>query len=638
MLDYITSIINPAMDVATEQTLSDIAHRLRIHSIEATNASNSGHPTSCSSMAEIMSVLFFNQMKYDPTYPRSPANDRFILSKGHAAPILYAAWAEAGVVPVTELKKLRQMDNLLEGHPTPKLSFIDVATGSLGQGLSNAAGMAYAGKYFDKSDYRVFCLCGDGESAEGSIWEAMAFASHYKLDNLVNIIDVNRLGQSEPTMYDHHMETYEARVKAFGWHTIVVDGHDIQALVKAFNEAATIKDKPTCLLAKTHKGKFFPDVDNELNWHGKPLGPKSDAAIAAVKALIKDQTTTKLGCELLPIKAPTNKLTDNDITNLKLSAKPDYKMGQEVATRLAYGTGLVKLGLNNKQVIALDGDVKNSTYSIKFKEAYPDRFIECYIAEQNLAGVAIGTACRDRSVAFASTFAAFWSRAFDQIRMGAISQTNVNFSGSHVGCSIGEDGASQMALEDLAMFRSVNGSTVFYPSDAVSCERAIELAANTKGVCYIRTSRPNTPVIYSNDEVFEIGKCKVVSPVSSSDICTIVAGGITLAEANKAAATLRAAGKNVRVIDVFCVKPFDWKTVLDNAKETGNKIIVVEDHYTMGGIGEVCSAELNFNAPNIAFNMKHLCVKSIPYSGKPAELLERFEIDAKAIQKAVESF
>merc|ERR1712127_519654 len=503
MLDYITSIINPAMDVATEQTLSDIAHRLRIHSIEATNASNSGHPTSCSSMAEIMSVLFFNQMKYDPTYPRSPANDRFILSKGHAAPILYAAWAEAGVVPVTELKKLRQMDNLLEGHPTPKLSFIDVATGSLGQGLGAAVGMAYAGKYFDKSDYRVFCLCGDGESAEGSIWEAMAFASHYKLDNLVNIIDVNRLGQSEPTMYGHHMETYEARVKAFGWHTIVVDGHDIQALVKAFNEAATIKDKPTCLLAKTHKGKFFPDVDNELNWHGKPLGPKSDAAIAAVKALIKDQTTTKLGCELLPIKAPTNKLTDNDITNLKLS---------------------------------------------------------------------------------------------------------------------------------------VNGSTVFYPSDAVSCERAIELAANTKGVCYIRTSRPNTPVIYSNDEVFEIGKCKVVSPVSSSDICTIVAGGITLAEANKAAATLRAAGKNVRVIDVFCVKPFDWKTVLDNAKETGNKIIVVEDHYTMGGIGEVCSAELNFNAPNIAFNMKHLCVKSIPYSGKPAELLERFEIDAKAIQKAAESF
>lgn len=626
------------VDAATRDTLSDIAHRLRIHSVEATSASNSGHPTSCSSMADVLSVLFFNEMKFDTKYPRSPANDRFVLSKGHAAPVLYAAWAEAGVVPVAELKNLRKIDNLLEGHPTPKLSFIDVATGSLGQGLSNAAGMAYAGKYFDKSDYRVYCLCGDGESAEGSIWEAMAFASHYKLDNLVNIIDVNRLGQSEPTMYQHSMETYEARVKAFGWHPIVVDGHDIDALVAAFDEAATVKDKPTCLLAKTHKGKYFPDgIDDGNNWHGKPMGAKTDAVLAALKALIKTPTD-KLGCELLPIKAPTNQLKDNDITNIKLSGAPEYKLGQEVATRLAYGTGLVKLGLNNPSVIALDGDVKNSTYSIKFKEAYPERFVECFIAEQNLAGVAIGAACRDRSVAFASTFAAFWSRAFDQIRMGAISQTNVNFSGSHVGCSIGEDGASQMALEDLAMFRSVCGSTVFYPSDAVSTERALELAANTKGVCYIRTSRPATAVIYDNNEVFEVGQSKVVSACSDNDVCTIVAGGITLKHAMQAADELRASGTNVRVIDVFCIKPLDWKTILNNVSQTNNNYIVVEDHYAMGGIGETVAFELAQNAPKTAFNFKHLCVKGIPYSGKPDELLERFEIDSKAITKAVRSF
>lgn len=626
-----------SVDAATLQTLSDVAHRLRIHSIEATSASNSGHPTSCSSMAEILSVLFFNTMKYDPKEPRHPSNDRFVLSKGHAAPVLYAAWAEAGLVPVEELKKLRQLDNLLEGHPTPRLSFIDVATGSLGQGLGIAAGMAYVGKNFDKSDYRVYCLCGDGESAEGSIWEAMAFASQYSLDNLVNIIDINRLGQSEATMYQHHVDIYQKRVEAFGWHAIVVDGHDVNALVKAFDEASQVKGKPTCILAKTFKGKFFPEIEDNASWHGKPLGAKTEVVIKAIRELIKDDTN-KLAHELLPIKKPTNQLTDNNISGIKLSREPSYKLGEEVATRLAYGTGLVKLGENNPNVIALDADVKNSTYSIKFKEAFPHRFVECFIAEQNLAAVAIGTACRNRQVAFASTFAAFWSRAFDQIRMGAISQTNVNFSGSHVGCSIGEDGASQMALEDLSMFRAVSGSTVFYPSDAVSTERALELAANTKGVCYIRTSRPNTPVIYANDESFEIGKAKVVSEVSSNDVCTIVSGGVTLHEAIKAANALRQKGKNVRVIDVFTVKPLDWKTILENAEQTQNRIVTVEDHYPQGGIGEAVASELLVNAPNHVFNVRALNVKSIPYSGQPHELLERFEIDSKAIQKAVESF
>jgi len=326
----------------------------------------------------------------------------------------------------------------------------------------------------------------------------------------------------------------------------------------------------------------YKEIDNQNDWHGKPLGGKTEASIAHVKSLMKDPECTKLAFELLPIKAPTNTLTDTDVSNIKLASAPNYKLGQEVATRKAYGNGLVSLGKNNPCVVALDGDVKNSTYSIDFKNAYPERFVECFIAEQNLAGVAIGVACRNRSVAFASTFAAFWSRAFDQIRMGAISQTNANFSGSHVGCSIGEDGASQMALEDLAMFRSVAGSTVFYPSDAVSCERAIEIAANTKGVCYIRTSRPNTPVIYTGEEEFKIGQAKLVTPVSDSDVCTIVAGGITLHEAIKAANQLRSEGVNVRVVDVFCVKPLDWQTILDNAKQTNNRVLTVEDHYASG--------------------------------------------------------
>jgi len=511
-------------------------------------------------MAEILSVLFFNQMRYNPKQPRHPSNDRFVLSKGHAAPILYAAWAEAGFVPVSELKNLRKIDNLLEGHPTPKLEFVDVATGSLGQGLSCAAGMAYAGKYFDKSDYRVYCLCGDGESAEGSIWEALAFAATYKLDNLVNIIDVNRLGQSQPTMHEHHMEVYQKKLEAFGWYTQVVDGHDVGALIEAFEKAAQVKGQPSCILAKTFKGKFFPEIEDSPSWHGKPLGNKTDSVISAVRSLIKD-TSNKLAFELLPIKAPTSNLSANDIS-VQLSKPPAYKLGEEVATRLAYGTALVKLGENNTHVVALDAEVKNSTFSIKFKEAFPDRFIECFIAEQNLAGVAMGVSTRDRSVAFASTFAAFWTRAFDQIRMGAISHTNVNFCGSHVGVSIGEDGPSQMALEDLSMFRSVPGSTVFYPSDAVSTERACELAANTRGICYIRTSRPNTPVIYENDFKFQVGKANVVTPVSDSDVATIVTGGVTLHEAIKAAAALKAKGKTVRVIDVFTVNRWTGKQYL----------------------------------------------------------------------------
>lgn len=609
------------------QNLQDIANKLRIHSIQATNASNSGHPTSCCSMAEVMSVLFFNTMKYTIEEPRHPNNDRFVLSKGHAAPILYAAWAEAGLFPTSDLLNLRKISSDLEGHPTPRLNFVDVATGSLGQGLSVACGMAYTGKFFDKSDYRVFCLIGDGESAEGSIWEAMHFASNYNLDNLVAIFDVNRLGQSEATSIGHEMEVYKARCEAFGWNTHVIDGHNIEELCKAFWNASQVKGKPTCILAKTFKGQGIPDVSDADNWHGKPMGAKAEAALKA----IGDRIENKGAHNMIPSQPdltlkPINK-------EAKLATPPAYKLGETVATRLAYGTALAKLGKGNDRVVAMDGDTKNSTFAQKFKDVFPERFIECYIAEQNLVGVGIGCGTRDRTIPFISTFAAFFTRAYDQIRMGAISQTNCNFVGSHAGISIGEDGPSQMALEDLSMFRSIPGSTVFYPSDAVSAERAVELAANTKGVCFIRTSRPNVPVIYSNEEPFEVGKAKIVRQ-SDSDKVTVVASCVTLVEAVKAAETLSASGINIRIIDPFTIKPIDGATIIASAQATGGKIITVEDHYAEGGIGEAVSGAVS-EVPNII--VKRLAVREIPRSGKAAELLDKYGISAPCIVKAVQS-
>ncbi|KAK0063114.1 transketolase [Biomphalaria pfeifferi] len=614
-------------DAQTIQSLKDIANKLRIHSIEATNASNSGHPSSCCSAAEVMSVLFFNTMRYTIKEPRHPNNDRFVLSKGHAAPILYAAWAETGLFPTSELLELRKLTSDLEGHPTPRLNFVDVATGSLGQGLSCAAGMAYTGKYFDKSDYRVYCLIGDGESAEGSIWEALAFSSRYQLDNLVAIFDINRLGQSEATSLGHDVDIYKARVEAFGWNTYVVDGHDVEELCKVFWEARQVTGRPTCILAKTFKGQGIPGVADAENWHGKPLGDKAEEAIAAIRENIANS-----GSHNLIAQQPTLDLSPVN-THVELSAAPSYKLGESVATRLAYGTALVKLGKANNRVVAMDGDTKNSTFAQKFKDAFPDRFIECYIAEQNLVGVGIGCATRDRTIPFISTFAAFFTRAFDQIRMGAISQTNANFVGSHAGVSIGEDGPSQMALEDLAMFRTIPGSTVFYPTDAVSTERAVELAANTKGVCFIRTSRPNVPVIYKNDEPFAVGKAKVVRS-SPSDQVTVIGSCVTLYEAIKAADTLAESGINIRIIDPFTIKPIDAETIIANVQETNGKIITVEDHYAEGGIGEAVAGAVSGQSGII---VKRLYVPEVPRSGKCEELMEKYGISASCIVKAVHS-
>lgn len=613
-------------DAPNVDFLNDGANKLRIDSIRATNASKSGHPTSCASMAEIMSVLFFNTMRYNLKFPRDPSSDRFILSKGHAAPILYAAWAEAGLFPLSELQNLRKIDSDLEGHPTPRLNFIDVGTGSLGQGLSVAAGMAYVGKYYDKASYRVYCLVGDGESAEGSIWEGLHFSSHYNLDNLCVIFDINRLGQSEPTSLQHNMEVYRKRLDAFGFNALVVDGHDVEELAKAFYEAASTKGKPTAILAKTFKGKNFPNIEDTDNWHGKPLGEQAQTVISHLEGLIKNKESLPFTPQKVVNDAPPVNIKD-----IKLSSPPNYKLGESVATRLAYGTALAKIAQNNDRVIALDGDTKNSTYSEKIKKVAPERYIECFIAEQNLVGVAIGATCRDRTVAFVSTFATFFTRAFDQIRMGAISQTNVNFVGSHCGVSIGEDGPSQMALEDLALFRAVPGSTVFYPSDAVSAERAVELAANTKGICFIRTSRPNTAVIYNNDEVFTIGKGKVVKQ-SPKDQVLIIGAGVTLYEGLAAAEQLAAEGIHARVLDPFTVKPIDAALIISNAKQCGGRIVTVEDHYPEGGLGE---AVLSAVAGERDIMVKKLAVPTVPRSGPPKVLLDMFGISAKNIIAAV---
>ncbi|XP_061652232.1 transketolase-like protein 2 isoform X2 [Phyllopteryx taeniolatus] len=573
-----------------------------------------------------MSVLFFHAMRYKADDPRNACNDRFVLSKGHAAPILYAAWAEAGFVKESDLLNLRKLESDLEGHPTPKLPFVDVATGSLGQGLSAACGMAYTGKNFDKSSYRVYCIMGDGECSEGSVWEAMAFASHYKLDNLVAIMDVNRLGQSEPAPLQHDMETYRKRCEAFGWNTYVVDGHNVEELCKAFWNAQQFKGKPTCIVAKTFKGKGLRGIEDQLNWHGKPI-PKDK-----VTELLKDiQQQIQVPNKTLSPELPKEDTAPADLSNIALASPPAYKKGEKMATRRAYGVALAKLGRTSERVVALDGDTKNSTFSETFMKEFPERFIECFIAEQNMVGVAIGCASRDRTVAFASTFATFLSRAYDQIRMGAISQSNVNLVGSHCGVSIGEDGPSQMALEDLAMFRAIPTCTVFYPSDAVSTERAVELAANTKGICFIRTSRPDTAVIYSPNEKFEIGVAKVVRQ-SDSDLVTVIGAGVTLHEALAAAAVLESEGKNIRVIDPFTIKPLDADTILASAKATGGHIITVEDHYKEGGLGE---AVLSAVGQEQGIVVTRLAVTSVPRSGKPQELLDLYGISAKQIANTV---
>jgi transketolase len=604
--------------------LKNVATQLRIDSIRATSEAASGHPTSCMSMADLMAALFFAEMKYDPKNPHNPDADRFILSKGHAAPILYAAWAEAGAFDRRELLKLREIGSDLEGHPTPRLPFVDVATGSLGQGICAAIGCALNARRI-RSDYRTYVILGDGESAEGSVWEAADIGAIDRLDNLCAITDVNGLGQSRPTMWQHDMEQFARRWRAFGWHTIVIDGHDLNAILDAFAEARTVKDQPTMILARTVKGKGVSFVEGKEGWHGKAFkkGEEMDRAIAE----LEQQRTP--GLTIDPTGIPKPAAVQRPAATPKPIAPPAYKIGDQVATREAYGAALVKLGEADPRVVALDADVKNSTFSEKFEKAFPDRFYQNYIAEQVMVGASMGLAARG-AIPFPSTFACFLTRAADFIRMAAISNVNIKLAGSHAGISIGEDGPSQMALEDLAMCRAEPNYAVLYPCDAVSAERLVALAAQYSGPAYIRTSRPKTPVIYSNDERFELGGLKVLRQ-SSDDVATVIGAGVTVYEALKAYDSLKGSGTSIRVIDLYCLAPVDKAGLIAAARATGGHLITVEDHYASGGVGDAVAEAV----ADAGFSVHRLAVREIARSGKPEELLERFGISASHVVEAV---
>jgi transketolase len=606
-------------DIDTE-TLKGIANQLRIHSIEATTAAGSGHPTSCCSAADLVATLFFGHMRYDPKNPHFYNNDRFILSKGHAAPLLYAAWAETGLFPTEDLLKLRQLNSDLEGHPTPRLPFADVATGSLGQGLSVGVGMALCAR-LDNLDYRTYVLLGDGECSEGSVWEAASLAGHNQLNNLVAIVDINRLGQSEPAPLGHNLDAFKRRFEAFGWRTEEIDGHDIEEIVEVL-AAVGLGHQPLVILAKTLKGAGISFVQDLEGWHGRPLSKEE-----AQRAIAELKPSSKSGIGH-PIAAPTALPAPK---NEAPAAYPplNYKIGDKVATREAFGTALARIGEVDQRVVALDGDTKNSTYSDKFFKKFPNRFTECFIAEQNMVGVATGFAVRGK-VPFASTFATFFSRAFDQVRVAGISMANVKLCGSHVGVSIGEDGPSQMGLEDLAMMRAVAGSIVLYPSDAVSTEKLVEQMAAHKGLCFLRTSRPKTEVLYNNDEPCPIGGAKILRQ-GPNDKVTVVAAGVTLYESLKAADALKNEGIGITVIDAYSIKPLAKDVILGAAQKTNNFIVTVEDHYAEGGLGDAVAGELSA----LGVRVHKLAVRELPRSGKPEELMAKYGIDAHAIIRAV---
>jgi transketolase len=612
-----------APSASTVAAIQAKARRLSILSMMATTAAGSGHPTSCMSAAELVAGLFFYAMKFDPKNPNSSDCDRFVLSKGHAAPLLYAVLAEAGAFPESRVMTLRQFSSELEGHPTPRVPGVDAATGSLGQGLSVGAGLAI-GARLDKSPTRVYVLVGDGEMAEGQVWEAAAFAGHYKLDNLTVIADVNALGQSAPTMYQHDMEVYRRKFESEDWATEVIDGHDVAAVLAAFDRAKAPSGRPHAILARTVKGHGVSFLAGKEHWHGKPLSKDQLAqALKEIGGTIEIAPDPGKSCARASLPQPPA---------FPAPAPPDYSDGKPVATREAYGNALKRLGAVNPHIVAMSGDVKNSTFSEIFGDAYPGRFYQGYIAEQNLVSAGIGLAARGK-VPFIDSFACFLSRAYDQVRMAAIGRSNINLCGSHCGVSIGEDGPSQMALEDLAMFRAVHSSAVFYPSDAVSTERLTETMARRSGINYLRTSRPKTPILYSNDEKFPVPGFKVLRQ-SAQDRATVIGAGITLHEALKAAEQLKSKGTAIRVIDLYCVKPIDGKAIAQQIGATGGRLVTVEDHWPEGGIGEAVLAALaQCGVAPAKFRL--VAVSGMPHSGKSDELLEAFGISARHIADAV---
>ena len=603
--------------------LGDLAAQLRVDSIRCSTEAGSGHPTSSLSAADLMAVLLANHLRYDVSNPKNPANDHLIFSKGHASPLFYALWKAAGVITDQELLTFRKFGSRLEGHPTPVFPWADVATGSLGQGLAIGLGIALSGQYLDRLPYHVWVLMGDSESAEGSVWEAFEHAAHYQLRNLICILDMNRLGQRGETMLGWNAPAYAARARAFGWHTIEIDGHAPDQIDAAYAQADTRSATPTLIIARTIKGKGVSLVENKGGWHGKVLS--SEQAAAAIRELGGER---HVDVQIRPpvAGAPAPRSASQPVQ------LPTYRVGDAVATRRAYGDTLKALGAARADVVALDGEVSNSTYAESFAQAYPERFFEMYIAEQQMVAAGVGLQVRGW-IPFLSTFAAFFTRAYDFIRMGAISRANLKLIGSHAGVSIGQDGPSQMGLEDLAMMRAVGGSTVLYPADANETAHLVTQMVDTPGIVYLRTTREQTPVIYPPEQQFSIGGSVVVRR-SERDSATIVAAGITLHEALSAHAQLAQEGVAVRVVDAYSVKPIDAATLRVAARETA-LLVVVEDHWAEGGLGEAVMAALAGADPSPRVVV--LAVSQLPGSGTPTELLDAAGISARRIADAVRS-
>ncbi len=600
--------------------LEAIAKLIRYYSLVMSTEAGSGHPTSSLSAADIMTgLLFGGTFRYDLDNPQNPNNDRLVFSKGHASPLFYSLWAAAGKVTEQELLTFRKFTSPLEGHPTREFKYTEAATGSLGQGLSIGVGLALNARYIDKLPYRTYVLLGDSEMAEGSQWEAMEIAAHYKLDNLIGIMDVNRLGQRGETMYGHDLTAYRDRVSAFGWEAIVIDGHHMPQILTAFKQALQSKDRPVMIIAKTVKGKGVSFIEYKNGWHGKPL--KKDELARALAEL----GTVDRGGRGRIAKPEELKPAEHFPSKVQPLS---YAVDTPVSTRRAYGTALERIYPAFPNMVVLDAEVSNSTYSEIFKAKYPGRFFEMYIAEQNMVGAALGLSLRG-NVPFVSTFAAFLTRAFDQIRMSRYSDANMKFCGSHAGVSIGEDGSSQMGLEDIALFRTLLNSVVLYPSDAVSTEKLVEEMAKHRGIAYLRTTRKDTPIIYRNDEAFRIGGSKILKS-SKTDRAVIVAAGITVHEALRAYEELKKEHILVRVIDLYSIKPLDAGTLVHAARDTG-AVITAEDHFAEGGLGEaVLSALAGTGIP-----VHLLAVRKMPRSGKPDELLDYEGISFRGIMEAV---
>lgn len=611
--------------------LESKAYLMRISSLLMTTNAGSGHPTSALSAADIVSALFFYAMRFDPKNPKNTDNDRFILSKGHASPLFYAVWKELGILSEQELFTYRKFDSVLEGHPTLRFPWTEAATGSLGTGLSIGAGMSFSAK-MDKRDFYTYVLLGDSECAEGSVWEALEIASFYKLDNLIAILDCNRLGQSTETMHAHHTQRYAAKFEAFGWKTIIIDGHDMQQIISALDKAREVQGQPTMIIAKTIKGYGLDGIEDKAGFHGKAfdkaeiddLLKKLDQRFADAAHFDEKSFSWQ---PKLPSKLAASTHKKCDDIQLK---PPAYKLGESLATRKAYGQALAAAGTACKDMVCLDAEVKNSTFAEIFEAAHPERFIQCFIAEQNMVSMGIGLQRRGK-IPFISTFACFFTRAHDQIRMAAISTSPLRLCGSHAGVSIGEDGPSQMALEDIGMMRALPESIVLYPSDAVSTYKLVQEMANyATGISYLRTTRAATPIIYDANEEFPIGGCKIVRQ-SKEDKACLVGAGITLHEALKAYDQLKSEGISVSVIDLYSIKPLDAKTVLAVAQASGRIAITAEDHYLQGGIGEA----VTFALRDTDILIESLAVPQLPRSGKPEELLAWAGIDAAAMVKKV---